>query len=175
MSIASIVEGEGDVHAVPILLRRILATMDVYSVRDIPPIRVSRSAILKAGQLERCQLGPELQRRAQSARPDFPCSVVLAENEYENWFLSAASSLAGKEGFPDTLTVPANPLVRDAKGWLDQRKQNRYQETRDQAKLTRLFDLELAKNNASFEKCCREIVRLAEACKAMHYYEEDIP
>ncbi len=52
--IASIVEGKGEVDAVPILLRRIAERVAPSSAVQVPrPIRVKRQQILKAGELER--------------------------------------------------------------------------------------------------------------------------
>lgn len=52
--VACIVEGHGDVSAVPLLIRRIAAAgfpeLDLLVLR---PIRVSRQKLVKAGELER--------------------------------------------------------------------------------------------------------------------------
>ena len=53
-TIITIVEGDGEVQAVPILIRRIaeVATPGVFP--DVPkPIRVRRDGILKPGEIER--------------------------------------------------------------------------------------------------------------------------
>ena len=68
-------------------------------------------------------LGPALLERARAARSDVPISVVLANREFEAWFIAAAESLAGTHGFPADLTAPADPeKIRGAKEWLGQRK-----------------------------------------------------
>jgi hypothetical protein len=112
--IVPIVEGQGEVEAVPILLRRVLHSQTAYSVDVRRPIRVKRNQVVKPGELERaielaalqpnCRaililldadddcpavLGPELLLRAQAARPDVPCSVVLAKSEFEAWFVGS--------------------------------------------------------------------------------------
>ena len=54
-------------------------------------------------------LGPALLERARAARSDVPISVVLANREFEAWFIAAAESLAGTHGFPADLTPPLTP------------------------------------------------------------------
>ena len=54
VTIASIVEGKGEVAAVPILLRRVASQVaPKVLVNALRPIRVQRNQILKSGQLER--------------------------------------------------------------------------------------------------------------------------
>lgn len=186
MKLGVLVEGHGEHYAVPILVRRIAASL---GVADVTPtvIRQPRTMILKPGELERavillankvgehgavlvlidadddpaCELGPALLRRARAARPDRPIGVVLAVREYEAWLLTSASSLRGKRGLPADLEAPAMPeAIRDAKGWLDQRMPRGYSPTADQPALTGLFDLELARSSPSFDKLVRDLTRL---------------
>jgi hypothetical protein len=190
VQIGCIVEGHGEVEAVPILIRRVAASLYPELSLVIPhPIRVSRSKVVKEGELERevelaawniggkgaifvlldsdddcpAQLGPELRLRALKARGDLPIAVVLAKCEFEAWFLAAAESLRGKRGLNNVLGPPDNPEeIGDAKGWLSrQMTGNRtYSPTADQPGLTAQFDLNQARNAASFDKCYRDIVYL---------------
>jgi hypothetical protein len=189
---AAIVEGHGEVAAVPVLLRRLVELLSTDSFADVvaPPFRVSRSSITKPGQIERyvelaarsagadgavvvlldadddcpARLGPELLGRARAARPGYSISVVLAEREYESWFLAAADSLDGCPGFDPDLTAPDDAeRLRDAKGWLSRNRTDglSYSPTADQAALTALVDLAAARQpSASFDKLCRDIERL---------------
>ena len=188
--IASIVEGHGDVKAVPILLRRIARRLSPESALEIlRPIRVGRYKILKSGELERAvelaarqtgargcililldadddcpaALGPELLARAVAARRDRNIRVVLAKSEYEAWFLAAASSIVGHRGIgplPDPLFDPES--VRDAKGWLTALLPvgQSYRETLDQPALTAIFDLDAARAAPSFDKLWRDVTWL---------------
>ena len=52
------------------------------------------------------ELAPTLLNRARSARPDCRVSVVLANREFEAWFLASAQSLAGRFGFPADIEAP---------------------------------------------------------------------
>ena len=190
VKIGCIVEGHGEVAAVPVLIRNVAHKLFPELQVSIPtPIRASRSKVVKDGELERrialaaqkiggrggifvvldsdnvcpAELGPALLDRALQTRSDLPIAIVIAKNEFEAWFLAAAESLRGKRGLKDDIYSPNDPeAIRDAKGWLsEQMESNRkYRETRDQPALTALFDLERARQADSFDKCYREIVYL---------------
>lgn len=148
VSLAAIVEGHGEVQAVPILIRRIAAELDPATAVNVDPVlRVPASCLRKNGELERqveraarkmqgnggililidcdwdggcpAEEGPALVRRAHSARSDMPISVVLAKKEYEAWFIAAAESLRGQRGLPQGLFSDPSPEdIRGAKEWL---------------------------------------------------------
>jgi hypothetical protein len=111
--------------------------------------------------------GPAWLKRAQTARPDLLIRLVLAHKEYESWFVAAAESLRGVRGLPDDLSSPANPEgIRGAKEWLTQQMPGRspYSPVPDQAILTSVFDLDLARQRSpSFDKCYREISAMLHA------------
>ena len=149
--LAAIVEGHGEVEAVPILVRRIAEGLDPVALVNVDPVlRVPAARLLKEGELERqveraarkiqgrggililvdcdwdggCPAidGPDLLKRARNARADLPISVVLAKKEYEAWFIAAAESLRGKRGLPqDILSDPSPEDIRGAKEWLSHR------------------------------------------------------
>ncbi len=188
--IACIVEGFGEVDAVPVLIRRIGESLNppVYP-HVLRPIRHPKSALVhKANVLEKAvelaaesvvgeggvfiivdsdedcpvQLGRQLYERANRTRGDVPIAVVVAKWEYEAWFLAAAASLQGKRGLAMDLRPPARPEnVQDAKGWLSRHMAGgSYSETRDQAALTGVFDVYAAQSARSFRKCYKEITAL---------------
>lgn len=176
--IVSIVEGHGELDAVPILLRRIAAAALPAGAVDVrSPIRVDRRKIVKAAELERAvelaarkagaggrililldaeddcpaELAPALLRRARAARGDRAIRVVLAKTEYEAWFLAAADSIAGRHGIDEAATPPADPeAVTGAKEWLTRRMPagRSYRPTRHQAALTKTFDIDAARRSA---------------------------
>ncbi len=145
-SVMCIVEGHGEVEALPILLRRIGCTLDPPVYPDIlPPLRRPASKLVKEGELERAvefaarktgtggtililldcddgcpaKEGPNLLKRAKATRPDCKVAVVLAKKEYEAWFLASAESIQGRRGLVADLEPPSDPEeIRDAKGWL---------------------------------------------------------
>ena len=192
VKIGCIVEGHGEMEAVPVLIRRI--AWDLYPELPIiveRPIRAPRNLVVKADELERrvelaarkiggqgaifiildseddcpAELGPELLRRASQTREDLPIAVVIANREFEAWFLAAAESLRGKRGLKNNIHPPNDPeAIRGAKEWLDRRMENNesYSETTDQPAFTELFNLDQARSTDSFDKCYRDIVRLLE-------------
>lgn len=143
-----IVEGKGEIEALPVLIRRIAdkANTVVEMKRDWKT-RVPSSSIKATGGLEReikdlanrlgskggiivlldcddgcpAREGPELLSRAKSVRNDLPITVILAKKEFEGWFIAAAESLKGKHGLADDLAKPTdrNPEnIRGAKQWI---------------------------------------------------------
>jgi len=182
-TIVPIVEGHGEVVAVPILIRRIAASMNVFDVVVKKPIRVPKHKLQKTGELERTldlaiqkaegacgifilldadddcpgETAPALLTRAREAWPDVPIQVVLAKMEYEAWFLGAIDSLAA-ERQPELRPVrDYNPeAIRGAKEKLEVILGTHYSETVDQPTYTSLFDLDEARGNCpSFDKCRR--------------------
>lgn len=187
MKIASIVEGDGEVAALPILLRRLNARYTPEHWFDpLRPIRVRRDRFLNREEEFRRQLllaaaksgeagwililldadddcPAELARctldRARQYVGDRKLSVVLANREYEAWFIAAAASLDGVRG----LTLPLAEhdmdaeLPRDAKGWLNKRMAGAYNPILDQPALSQVFNLDEAHSRSrSFRKLCRE-------------------
>jgi len=178
LNLGCIVEGHGEVAAVPVLLRRLqqeYAPSVPLSV--LRPFRVGRYKLVKAGELERVvelvargleppgavlvlidaeddcpkELAPKLLRRARQARPDIPSGVVLAKHEFEAWFLAAIESLSGRRGLSDELSaVPDPEAIADAKKWLTRNMpgSRAYSETLDQPALAARFDLQLARQRS---------------------------
>lgn len=186
-SIATIVEGHGEVEAVPILIRRIAQRLCPGAIPNVlKPIRIGRYRMLKPDELERAveyaarqagengyililldadddcpaQLGPSLLARASASQPDFDIRVVLAKYEFEAWFLAAAGSIAGKREIDAHAASPERPeSIRDAKGWLTAHLPSgrSYRETLDQPALTAVFDLDAARRAPSFDKMWRDV------------------
>jgi hypothetical protein len=189
-TIASIVEGDGEVPALPKLLHRIAAEQGVPNPLTPTPMRIPRGKITIAGGIERAvsaaalrvkgnggvlvlidadddcpaSYAPTLLARAQGARPDKRLSVVLANREFEAWFLAAAPSLAGQHGFPSNFSRPTDSEGRrDCKGLLTRArpKGHPYKETVDQVALASTFDLKMAREHSdSFDKFYRDVTWL---------------
>lgn len=187
--LGAIVEGHGEVRAVPVLLRRIARDVIPQSRLHIEVLRVKRQKVVKPGELERwidaaakrtgsegrilvlldadkecpAEVGPALLRRARDARSDRVIRVVLAKVEFEAWLIAAARSLAGERGLPESLVPHEDPeAIRNAKGWLNQRMQpqNSYKSNRELVHLTRRFDLQAARSAPSFDKMWRDVEAL---------------
>ena len=189
-TIATIVEGYGEVDAVPILIRRIAErALPGVNVQVPLPIRVERNRVLKARELERvvelaarltgqdgcililldadddcpAEIAPEVLLRAIEARGDRHIRVVLAKAEYEAWFLASVESIAGRYGIDAAATAPDDPeSIRGAKEWLGACMPHgqRYRATLHQAALTAIFDLDAARAAPSFDKLWRDVIEL---------------
>lgn len=137
--VAPIVEGHGEVQAVPLLLRRILEERAPGAcLRVNPPLRVKAGSFMndkeyfakylelaarKAKPHENgsvlilldCEdgcpgvVGPVITAKGRAIRSDVPVIVALAHREYETWFLAAARSLRGVCGLPMDLDPPPVP------------------------------------------------------------------
>lgn len=188
VNIVSIVEGDGEVAALPVLLRRLNEWLSPgVQVRVATPIKVHRMRFLNRDEefgrylalaAAKCteegwililldadddcpkELGAGILARAHAVVPHRPVAVVLANREYEAWFIAAATSLNGQRGLTlsvgDAHVEPETP--RDAKGWVAHRMTSgRYSETRDQPAFSALMRLEDAlARSRSFRKLCDE-------------------
>src|SRR5262249_43178936 len=121
--IQPIVEGHGEVEAVPLLLRRLQAELGTYTFQIARPIRRKRSELITEEQVRRSvrlalgtpecagvlvifdsdddcprEFGPMVKGWAQAEAGNIPCEVVLAHREYEAWFIAAVESLRGYRG-----------------------------------------------------------------------------
>ena len=118
MNIQPIVEGYGEVEALPVLLRRFVAEAQIWSVDIGRPIRRKRNQLTSEAEVntavklarlqpECCavlilfdgdsdcpaELGPQVQHWVAASACKLPCEVVIAHREYEAWFLAAIESL----------------------------------------------------------------------------------
>lgn len=188
-SLVSIVEGKGEVEAVPVLLRRIFDEMGVYEVTVTRPFRVKRNRVVRPGEIERAVrlaisdrtdaaglllildaddddpavLGSQLLKRCKSALPDMPVAVAIAQREFEAWFLGSKESLRGKRSIRTDAVSPDRPeAIRGAKEHLSQNmEESRYLPVDDQPALAEYMDMEMARKRCpSFDKMFRDIGRL---------------
>jgi len=182
--IASVVEGHGEVRALPILLRRIAG--EIYHRHQVvvtPPHRVGRSQMVKGDVLRRAvqlqcarvvdgggvllvldadddcavQLGEQLRADVAPAL----VHVVVAVREFESWFLAAAPALAGHRLIRAHATFTGDPeMKRDAKGELNQLMTERYRATLHQSKFAAAIDLAQAGRARSFRRLVTCVGRL---------------
>ncbi len=188
----AIVEGHGEVDAVPVLLRRIFAELGATDVDVLPPWRLPRSSMLNApserarvGRAARLKAGPGgLVLMLLDADDDLPCALgprlseviaqeaagpatcVVATREFEAWFLAGVETLSGVRGLPARLEAPPDPeRIRDAKGWFTERMApaRRYAPPTDQPAFAARFDLVRARERSrSLDKLYRELQRWLE-------------
>lgn len=172
-----IVEGHGEVEAVPHLIRRIAHHFDVYDISVLTPIRVKLNGFMKfdkefnnyislaANKAKQknstiiiildcddacpAELGPKILAESRALRRDVEFFVCLALREYETWFLCSIESLRGRCDIDaDAVFKEHAESIRNAKGWLSRLMPDGYDPIRHQAALTLNFDLELARNRS---------------------------
>jgi hypothetical protein len=191
--IVSIVEGDGEVKALPVLLRRLHPWLAPEAVVELAnPIRVRKDRFLNkedefsrmvtlarnmAGEAGAClilldadddcpkALAGDIQARARQILGSRKLAVVIANREYEAWFIAGATSIAAhrKVSLAGVQLPPAESR-RDAKGWVRAHLcHGLYGEITDQAKMTATMDLDAAHaGSRSFRKLCtafKSIVR----------------
>ena len=185
--ITIIVEGQGDAEALPVLARRVAASLDLYP--QITAHRVKRHRVVKDGLLEKAvefaalddecsgvlvvldadddcpkTFGPLLATRAQAGATHKTVGLVLANGEFEAWALAGIEGARGKRGVDPTTTCPYRDpdAVRSPKGKLEGLMGGRsYLETDDQAAFAALLDIDLARQRSrSFRKFEKELQRL---------------
>lgn len=187
-NIQPIVEGHGDVPAVPILIRRLIAATQTYELEVGRPIRQPRGRLVKEDSLRRAvklalkqpgcaailvlfdgdddcpkELVPALRTWARSESGRVPCEIVVAKREYEAWFLASLESLRGSRGIRADASPPGDPeSVRGAKELLEAHMAcGSYFEKIDQPSLTSAFDMAAAYSCRSFRQMVTAFGRLA--------------
>lgn len=187
MKLYPIVEGHGEVTAVPVLLRRFLHDhAHCFDVNVGTPIRRTQSQFRREADVHaavkialsqpQCvavlllfdgeddcpaELAGRVRTWARAVAGQIPCEVVIAYREYETWFLAAMESLRGHCRIGNEASAPANPeSKRNAKGAIEDFMPSgaSYAETIHQQKLSATFDLALAhQRNRSFRKLTKAI------------------
>ncbi len=177
----------------PLLVRRIVEAISPEVYVDVPsPLRLRRGKLTKEDEFSRffdlsagkvgdhgailvvADADDDCPPGLRDVLLGFDCvrrspittAVVLANRMYENWFLAAATSLAGERGLRSDMVVPHDPeSIRDPKAWLKQQhtanlgaqRHWTYSETTDQPALTSMMDIQQARCSKSFDKLYREI------------------
>lgn len=174
-----IVEGHGEIPAVPILIRNILAAHGIHDVQPLPAWRhgeypsvakkfdnlflaaIKESApILWVMDFDSkdydCPVkeAQTLLSRAEALRPGWPIKIAFLVKEYETLFL--IDEAATRKVFPDIPSqtpFPTNPEnIRWAKEWLSKARPSpgsAYKETVHQAKITAHLNLDLLRSRSS--------------------------
>ncbi len=170
-TIATIVEGHGEVLAVPLLLQRWLKRRRFLNFEIADPIRASSVDAITAPHEEERQLGiehfVELARRI--AHPDailvvldadddcpaelaqelltraksvttIPIGVVLANRQYETWFLASLRTLQRAGKIPADAKLPRYADIESEQGCKEKLSKllgRKYNERNDQPEFTR--------------------------------------
>jgi hypothetical protein len=192
LSIVPIVEGQGDVAALPILLRRLLhERYQRYEVEIAKPKNAHGSGKL-IKELERflrlaaitpdcgailvlidpddkCpkELAESLASQSKALGLGKPTEIVFAKCEYETWFLASLDTIRGRAAISETASFTGEiESLRGVKEWLGKQMppDRTYKETADQPTLTPFIDLSLAHaNSRSFRRLCHAVEQLLAA------------
>jgi hypothetical protein len=182
MNIQPIVEGDGEVLALPVLLRNLIAVANAYPLGVNRPIKrhrtdlVREDGVRKAVRLARLEpdcdailivfdgdddcpkdVAPRVQAWGQAEATPLPCYVVMPNREYEAWFLATIESLRGTRGIRQDATSHPDPESRRGAAEEIERRMtsNRgYSKTADQPALTAVFDM------AEAHRRCRSFRRM---------------
>jgi hypothetical protein len=187
MIIQPIVEGPGDIEAVPLLIRRICYELGCsFDAIVAPPMKVQRGKMVQEESIRQyvriasltpgCNLillftdtdddcakeisellHPWIRREGIGV----PCEIIAIPREYECWFIAAAESLRGVRGIRGIATSHHDPeSVRNPKKLLSEwmAGTTAYHETAD---LTQRVDLEAVRTK------CRSFRRLVQKIQAI--------
>jgi hypothetical protein len=186
--IVPIVEGHGEIDAVPLLLRKILGQRQWWDWSVALPKRVGNLGNLKKRLDDFIQYAqkekdcgaililldlddgcPADEARALAARVRqlplrCPVAIVLAHREYEAWFLASLDTIAGSHDLPADLTFEGDvERIRGVKEWLTAQKPagQAYKPAVEQTSFTSLIDLDLARQRSrSFRRLCHALEEL---------------
>jgi hypothetical protein len=119
----------------------------------------------------RMGLGPELLHRARMVAPHIPLEVVVANREYEAWFLAALARLRRTARIPlgRRLPTPLSDIetLRDCKKRLAHLLGRPYEETVDQPDLTEAlpFTPGMGRRSRSYRKLLKSLEELSRAAR----------
>ncbi|WPB77780.1 DUF4276 family protein [Archangium violaceum] len=125
----------------------------------------------RAGTPSRQGLGPELLERARSVAPRIPIEVVVANREYEVWFLAALASLRRAARIPRgaRLATPLSDIetLRDCKKRMTRLLGRPYEPTTDQPDFTGFlpFTSAMAHRSRSYRKLLKALEALTSAAR----------
>lgn len=186
LRIGVVVEGHGEREAVPLLLRRIVyESCPQANVVIGEPIRHPRGRLLKEEGLKRAielaaikvgsggyivvvidadddcpkDLAPVLAGWIRDARSDVSSTCVMANREFEAWFLAGLDSLRGRRGLGLEVEPPDDPEdVPNPKAFLDRLMSGGYSETLDQPALAAVLDYKAAaERSRSLTKLVKDV------------------
>jgi hypothetical protein len=177
-----VIEGRGELEAVPILLRKLLLREGVHKDIIGKPVQcLGRDNALKEGGLEGrvaiaaarpgcravlvildgegdpvCELGPQLATRAEVGARGKPTAVCLADEKYEDWLIASAETL----GLENLTYKPGRGAISLL---IDALKPAKYIKPTWQPRLTHALELDLAvERSQSLRRFCARVIRLCQ-------------
>ncbi|WP_435586520.1 DUF4276 family protein [Micromonospora aurantiaca (nom. illeg.)] len=181
--VASIVEGYGEVEALPILIRRVAGEVfGDYGVEVSKPHRISRGQMVgptvrRAVEMQSARIAESggvlvvadsddddpvlLTARIADASSNERAFVAVAVREYEAWFLAALDSLRNHRSVHGQASFEGDPEVpRGAKERLESQMVEKYRETIHQSAFSAIMSLDDARRCPSFENFVTQVGRI---------------
>lgn len=187
-----IIEGDGEVTAVPILLRKILYRIQRFDIQVSRPKNANgRGNLTKEGGLERfityawkerdcgaiivlmdaenectVDIAKDFSKRINALGVLFPVVIVIAKRMYETWLLASIETIAGHLDLQPNIEPPPHPEeIPNPKRWLEDHfpPGRAYKETQDQDSMTDLLDIDLASSTRSFRRLLHAIEQAVHA------------
>ena len=185
-----IVEGDGDMAAVPVLLRRILHAHNRFDVQilsphkrgELPKVKANFERFFKAAALEGAPIicvldfdcaqcldavadAHELQQKANELHPHIPFEACFIVKEFESLFLwDEANTRRSLPNIIKSTVFPVNPEeIRPAKEWLSKAQTSgfSYKPTAHQAKLADAVDINLLRaKSPSYQRLETALLKL---------------
>ena len=184
-AIQPVVEGDGDLRAVPVLIRRLLSSKELDNIHVLPPqrrgelpkVRAEFSRFLRVAQKENAPIlwvmdfdctdctcakreYEQLMARARIEIGDWPVEFCFMVKEFETLFLADEKTTREYFSIPPTEVWPVEAeQIRDAKGTISRLlpKGQTYKPTLHQDKLAARVSLEMGLNQ------CRSLDHLRKA------------
>ena len=175
--ILPIVEGDGDLKAVPLLLRNLVTLHGLHETQILPPHKRGELPKVAAGfdnyfrmalkenaaillvldfDCEYCGCpiheAEKLYHRAQGIRSNWPFKIAFLVKEFESLFLAETQAATNVLALPPNTEFPDIPeTIRDTKGWLSKAlpKGSSYKPTVHQAKITAHLNFEKLRETSS--------------------------
>lgn len=170
ITIQPVVEGHGEISALPTLIRRLAYAGSYYEFKLLEPIRRKYSELTSESTLKKSielalQFNPDVilvvfdsddfcpksdairfKKWATASARKKRCEITMANREYEAWFLASIESLRGKCNVKPDATYEKDPEARrSAKEALEELMEPpHYSETQHQVKMTAQFDMGMA-------------------------------
>ena len=192
--IIPIIEGQGEIDAVPTLLYKIWHDLQQWPWQVGKPFRANSlgrlkkylaSLLRKASNRKDCrallilldlddgcavETAKQLAEEIRKLNLAQPVAIVFAVREYEAWFLASLPTIVGHHSLPSDLIYEGDVEgKRDVKGWFAKRMlpSKRYNPTTHQKLFTSLIDVELAyEHSRSFRRLYHAIEQLLEAAES---------
>jgi len=108
-----------------------------------------------------CVLAKKITESIQDHHDEILLSCVIANKEFETWFVASSDQMPEEFSTADTQTAASAEPENRGKAWVEQNALRSYSETADMPRLSKKINLSLVRDRCpSFDKLCREMEKL---------------